>query len=90
VHGTSTQNGCAWVLDAKVFGVRWRVVANIKGSITSIPRCLFELEFSLGIIRMLDPKVPSRGFVISRFVEVEQVCVRRIVTLVATRLDQDS
>lgn len=89
VHGAPTQHSGARVLDSQQLGVLRGVQADVEGAVARVPGCVLELEVSLRVVRVLDPKVPSRQLVVGRLVEVGDVRVRRVLALVSAGLDQE-
>jgi hypothetical protein len=66
---------------------RW-VSSNIKCSITRVPGVVLVLQVPLGIVRVLDEKVPSRSLVVGRLEEIRNVGIRGIAALVSPSFDQ--
>lgn len=61
---------------------------DVERPIPRVVRVVLELEVLSRIIRVLDPKVPTRGLVVASLDEVAQVPVRRVLALIASGLDQ--
>lgn len=65
-----------------------RVPPDVECPIARVPRVVFVLQVPLGIIRVLDEKIPSCSLVVGRLEEVGNVGVRWVAALVSPGFDQ--
>ena len=88
MHGAASQSRGPGVVDAQLLRPLRRLQPHVELALGGPPGHPLELELALRVLRVLDEEVPARALVVPGGVEVGELAVDGLVTVVVAGVDE--